>query len=595
MILSSSKGWSSDTIQTTIVDSKDDLYAEDDLGFDPFHETQKALAEMLESESKLQNIYSSSQSPPNFSNATSQQQIVTNVIHQSNNSSQHQNSNTNGTGNGMPHLPPGLPSTNTSVMNNGRLPLKQPPPGFGHQSLLSQDTNGFGLGTQANGSNAEGNNFNSGLNHHTFGQQNDFLGGNGFPNSSRGLRNISGNGANGSLNFPQHSSNHGQSMQQQMNHTNHQDVSDHLLRLGQQSSSGNIDHLQQQLRQLSFEKQNIQQAKDWQEGLRALLPNVNVSFEGLPNGEGFSGGNNLNSNQNSHSHIDLESRFNHSQSGNSNNHLLNDHRPHNLINSLQQNGPNVSHPRQGNHNNPNHLNHQQQHMNLQQHERHQLQQQRSHNGNIHEFLLRNNRIKVRLNTTILGICINGYISYSLLGWGNMSANDWTVLDPAIVSGQLSDHNQSQQNGPMRHGVNGPLHGSRSDSPPHWIKANLEQLTAETNISSNSNRDYPNAVQPFNIGQLLSGPPNAGLGGLPSPNNTSNSNSAVQAALAGWSGQPNILGHNTPPPGFMSRGSAAPGLGQNGPLPQHHPFQNMSNSNGTNDQIENEFQRLIHSK
>lgn len=182
-----------------------------------------------------------------------------------------------------------------------------------------------------------------------------------------------------------------------------------------------------------------------------------------------------------------------------------------------------------------------------------------------------------------------------LGWGNMGANDWTVLDPAIVSGQLSDHNQSQQNGPMGHGGNGPLHGSRSDSPPHWIKANLEQLTAETNITSNSNRDYPSAAQPFNIGQLLSGPQNAGLGGLPSPNNASNSNSAVQAALAGWSGQPNMLGHNTPPPGFMSRGSAAPGLGQNGPLPQHHPFQNMSTSNGTNDQIENEFQRLIHSK
>merc|ERR1712203_1198319 len=76
------------------------------------------------------------------------------------------------------------------------------------------------------------------------------------------------------------------------------------------------------------------------------------------------------------------------------------------------------------------------------------------------------------------------------GWGNMGANDWTVLDPAIVSGQLSDHNQSQQNGPMGHGGNGPLHGSRSDSPPHWIKANLEQLTAETNVTSNSNRDYP---------------------------------------------------------------------------------------------------------
>ncbi len=31
-----------------------DLSEEDDLGFDPFHETQKALAEMLETESKQQ-------------------------------------------------------------------------------------------------------------------------------------------------------------------------------------------------------------------------------------------------------------------------------------------------------------------------------------------------------------------------------------------------------------------------------------------------------------------------------------------------------------------------------------------------------------
>merc|ERR1712223_55236 len=127
-----------------------------------------------------------------------------------------------------------------------------------------------------------------------------------------------------------------------MNH-NHQHVSDHPHRLGQQSStpsSGNIDHLQQQLRQLSFDKHNFQQSKDWQEGLRALLPNVNVSFGALPNNGGIPGSTNMNSNQNSHSHIDLEARFNHSQPGSmsshSNNHLLNDHSPHNLINSLPQ-------------------------------------------------------------------------------------------------------------------------------------------------------------------------------------------------------------------------------------------------------------------
>ena len=186
-------------------------------------------------------------------------------------------------------------------------------------------------------------------------------------------------------------------MQQQMNHTN-QHISDHPAhRLAHQSSSsGNInsvDHLQQQLRQLSFDKHNLHQSKNWEEGLRALLPNVNVSFGALPNnGGGFSGNNTLNSNQSGHSHIDLEARFNHSQhqsSNSTNNQLLNDHSPHNLhANSLQQTGQNISHQAPGNHHsNPmNYMSHhaqQQQHMNLQQqhNERSQMQQQhRNHSG-----------------------------------------------------------------------------------------------------------------------------------------------------------------------------------------------------------------------
>ncbi|CAB4064896.1 CNOT4 [Lepeophtheirus salmonis] len=48
------------------------------------------------------------------------------------------------------------------------------------------------------------------------------------------------------------------------------------------------------------------------------------------------------------------------------------------------------------------------------------------------------------------------------GWNNISPNDWTVLDPAIVGGQLAD--------------------SRSDSPPNWIKTNLEQLTTDSPCS-----------------------------------------------------------------------------------------------------------------
>merc|ERR1719264_192113 len=177
----SSKGWPSSEVQQTTV-SNDDLYAEDDLGFDPFHETQKALAEMLESESKLQNIYTTSPSPHSFtSNQSSQQQTAGNLTHQLNGPSQHPTSSPSNTSNGMPNLPPGLPSssssaTTSSSMNSSRLPLKQPPPGFGHQSLLSQESHSFGMGPQNSGP-INDSNFQNAVNQHPYtGQQNDFLG-----------------------------------------------------------------------------------------------------------------------------------------------------------------------------------------------------------------------------------------------------------------------------------------------------------------------------------------------------------------------------------------------------------------------------------
>jgi hypothetical protein len=272
--------------------------------------------------------------------------------------------------------------------------------GAGHQSLLPQESHSFGMGPQNSGP-INDSNFQNGINQHPYtGQQNDFLGRDGFSNPARsGLRNISGSGANGSLNFSQHSNNHVQSMQQQMNHTNHQQVSDHPAhRLAQQSSTsstsgnvGSVDHLQHQLRHLSFDKQNYQQSKDWQEGLRALLPSVNVSFGALPNNAGgFAGNSNLNSNptggSHGHSHMDLEARYNHSQhqsgsltsNSTTNNHLLNDHSPHNLISSLhqQQTGQNISHQTQLNQH-PNHMNH------LNHHAQHQ-QQQQQHNNNNHK-------------------------------------------------------------------------------------------------------------------------------------------------------------------------------------------------------------------
>lgn len=43
----------------SLLANDDDGFGEDDLGFDPFHETQKALAEMIESESKQVTFFTS--------------------------------------------------------------------------------------------------------------------------------------------------------------------------------------------------------------------------------------------------------------------------------------------------------------------------------------------------------------------------------------------------------------------------------------------------------------------------------------------------------------------------------------------------------
>jgi len=54
--------------------------------------------------------------------------------------------------------------------------------------------------------------------------------------------------------------------------------------------------------------------------------------------------------------------------------------------------------------------------------------------------------------------------------GNALGNDWTTLDPAIVTGQMS--NIEREFVPVEHGF------GNTDSPPNWISANLEQLTNE---------------------------------------------------------------------------------------------------------------------
>ncbi len=80
-----------------------------------------------------------------------------------------------------------------------------------------------------------------------------------------------------------------------------------------------------------------------------------------------------------------------------------------------------------------------------------------------------------------------YASFLFPDWGSLNssalAHDWTALDPAIVTGQLSGGvGQPADRGDLLGGSSGGglLHRGdpRADSPPNWITANLEQLTSD---------------------------------------------------------------------------------------------------------------------
>ena len=138
---------------SSIKDSyKADLFEEDDLGFDPFHETQKALAEMLESESKQQqqqqqqqqqhrHLYQQQQSAPPFTHQrqTNESPPLQNLRHES------------PVMNRNPGMMGGLRGFSNDMGNHlnntsgaaGR--VKQPPPGFAPDplsTLLGSGTNG---------------------------------------------------------------------------------------------------------------------------------------------------------------------------------------------------------------------------------------------------------------------------------------------------------------------------------------------------------------------------------------------------------------------------------------------------------------------
>ena len=87
--------------------------------------------------------------------------------------------------------------------------------------------------------------------------------------------------------------------------------------------------------------------------------------------------------------------------------------------------------------------------------------------------------------------------WSGMNMSNTSAQDWTAMDPAIVSGQLANPDQPQPQqqqqqqpqvpsdflsgalrGDLIHGGGGIGNGGgRPESPNNWMTSNLEQLTS----------------------------------------------------------------------------------------------------------------------
>ena len=113
-----------------------------------------------------------------------------------------------------------------------------------------------------------------------------------------GLDNFSSGGSGGSHHLPQMNHGFGSHNDFSNGYRHHQQhqfggplTSPTENHLGHQLRGGGHHHQQQQHHQQHSHPLLEKTSKDWQEGFRALLPNVNVSFGALPNqSEGGSGG-----------------------------------------------------------------------------------------------------------------------------------------------------------------------------------------------------------------------------------------------------------------------------------------------------------------
>ena len=132
-----------------------------------------------------------------------------------------------------------------------------------------------------------------------------------------------------------------------------------------------------------------------------------------------------------------------------------------------------------------------------------------------------------------------HVNIYVLDWGGINSglgHDWTAIDPAIVTGQLS-HPERDMSRDLFPGNPRDLGFGRSDSPPNWITANLEQLTSEP-LHYNSQASLLPAFNSLGLGSR-------------------NGHAMPGGQLGGW-------GSSTanPPPGFSQH--------RHNPLQQHYP-------------------------
>jgi len=369
--LQSSQGWFD--LDEPLEDEDTQSPEEDDLGFDPFHETQLGLADLIESENKA-------------AEAISKQALATSHGDWKQQPSKNSLSAAVAAAASRPRAPappPGFhtPATQPSPFagllpdNCGNL---LPPPSAAAVSINSLYSSGAAAGSRLN--------------------------------SRLGLQ---GAGVGYGLS--------------QANHTEH---------LFQQSMSAGVSS--QDHNKLMFENKHQMTTdlfgnKDWQDGLRSLFPNVNVSFglnNGLPTRE----------QQLQQQQQQLQQQLQHQQQ--------------------QQQQPSREH-------------------HLQQLQQQQLHQQLTGQSNFFA--------QERLQPNIS--------SWSGLGMNtNSSGQDWTAMDPAIVGGQIANPGasglpeQPQQQQITSDFLSGALRGDlihgggggqlRPESPNTWLTANLEQITSE---------------------------------------------------------------------------------------------------------------------